>query len=888
MLRRLSRPTLALRLWGLVAVGVAALLALTWQSRRELRTRMMDERRAKVRAAVETVHGVVKRFGDLAQAGALSREAAQRSALDAVKALRYEGKEYFWINDLQPRMVMHPVKPELDGKDLSAHKDPNGKALFVAFVEAVKAKPDTGDFVDYLWPKPGHDEPVRKLSYVKGYAPWGWVVGSGLYLDDLDAAVAEETRRLVIVATLVAALLAAAAWVLARSVRRTIDSLGAQSRLLTDAVAEGCLSVRADPAAVDEEFRTVLEGMNRTMDAFAPIQVAIECNARIARADLPERLSNDWKGDFGKLRDAINGIIDMVAKRSADIRGLIEAASGGQLGVRADLSKYPGYNGRMMAGINTLVDALVRPLQVASGYMVRLSRGDVPPRIEEPWPGDLDALRQSLNTCIDAVNALLADANRVAGATARGELDVRAEPARHQGDFRRIVEGLNASVDAVAGPVHAAAEALDRIARGDTPPPLERAFAGSFDRIRLNLNEVIASLGILVEEVGVVLAAAQQGDLAKRANADRAHGVYRKILRGVNETVAGLAAPVDEAAAVLAAVETRDLRARMEGDHRGDYARLKRSLNASLDALGEALRQVAGSVEQLSSASAQIAASSRAVADGASQQASSIEETSASLETMAATANQSADSARQANGLARTARDAAADGSAAMEQMVGAMGRIRASAEGTSQIIKDINEIAFQTNLLALNAAVEAARAGEAGRGFAVVAEEVRALALRSKQAASKTEELIRQSVQEAAQGEATSHRVSEKLAEITGSVGRVTDIMAEIAGGASEQAKGVEQVNQAIALMDKVTQQNAASSEQSSASAAELSGRAQELAATVATFRVASGAEGASPGTAARTRPAAPRSAAAGGSAPPPRPRAAAAGAPAPGFQDF
>jgi methyl-accepting chemotaxis protein len=251
------------------------------------------------------------------------------------------------------------------------------------------------------------------------------------------------------------------------------------------------------------------------------------------------------------------------------------------------------------------------------------------------------------------------------------------------------------------------------------------------------------------------------------------------------------------------------------------------------------MAQVAITVEQVSSASSQIASSSKAVADGASQQASSIEETSSSLESMASMGKQAAANAQQANALARSAKDAAVDGGAAMEQMVGAMGRIRASAEGTSQIIKDINEIAFQTNLLALNAAVEAARAGEAGRGFAVVAEEVRSLALRSKQAANKTEELIRQSVTEATEGEATSKRVSEKLVEITGSVTKVTDIMAEIAATAGEQAKGIEQVNQAVSLMDKVTQQNAASSEESSAAAAELSGQSTDLQSLVQTFRL-------------------------------------------------
>jgi methyl-accepting chemotaxis protein len=167
------------------------------------------------------------------------------------------------------------------------------------------------------------------------------------------------------------------------------------------------------------------------------------------------------------------------------------------------------------------------------------------------------------------------------------------------------------------------------------------------------------------------------------------------------------------------------------------------------------------------------------------------------------------------------------------------MGKIRASAEGTSQIIKDINEVAFQTNLLALNAAVEAARAGDAGRGFAVVAEEVRALAMRSKEAAGKTEELIRQSVKEASEGEATSKRVSEKLSEIAQTVGKTADIVTEIASTVKEQATGIEQVSKAVTEIGNVTQQNAASSEETSSSAAELSSHSEELASMVASFRL-------------------------------------------------
>jgi methyl-accepting chemotaxis protein len=171
--------------------------------------------------------------------------------------------------------------------------------------------------------------------------------------------------------------------------------------------------------------------------------------------------------------------------------------------------------------------------------------------------------------------------------------------------------------------------------------------------------------------------------------------------------------------------------------------------------------------------------------------------------------------------------------------MGGAMQRIRASAESTAQIIRDINDIAFQTNLLALNAAVEAARAGEAGRGFAVVAEEVRSLALRSKEAAGKTEALIRQSVKEVEEGEERAGQVQARLRQISGAVEKAGDLVSEIARSAQEQAEGIAQLNRAMAEVDKITSQNASSSEQWASTAVALSLQAARLAQTVSTFQI-------------------------------------------------
>lgn len=138
------------------------------------RTLILDERQQAVRQAVEVAYGIVAHFHARVAQG-MPEEDAKKAALAAVRTLRYSGNEYFWINDSTPVMVMHPMKPELEGKTLTGSKDPTGKPLFVEMVDIVKAS--GAGFVPYLWPKPGSDRLVPKVSYVKGFAPWGWIIG---------------------------------------------------------------------------------------------------------------------------------------------------------------------------------------------------------------------------------------------------------------------------------------------------------------------------------------------------------------------------------------------------------------------------------------------------------------------------------------------------------------------------------------------------------------------------------------------------------------------------------------------------------------------------------------------------------------------------------------
>jgi len=247
-------------------------------------------------------------------------------------------------------------------------------------------------------------------------------------------------------------------------------------------------------------------------------------------------------------------------------------------------------------------------------------------------------------------------------------------------------------------------------------------------------------------------------------------------------------------------------------------------------ALQEMIQRLIGSVTQTAKAAAQVAGTSKSLADGASAQAASIEETGASLEVLATMTQRNAEHASKSTVLAREARSAADRGAEDVQVMDMAMMALKSSSSDISKIIKTIDEIAFQTNILALNAAVEAARAGQAGAGFAVVAEEVRRLAQRSAQAARETATKIEGAIQNSAQGIEISVKVAEVLNEIVDKTRKVDELVAEVASASQEQTQGIKQINAAVMEVDRVTQSNAANSEESSASAAELQAQAEVM----------------------------------------------------------
>lgn len=482
-----------------------------------------------------------------------------------------------------------------------------------------------------------------------------------------------------------------------------------------------------------------------------------------------------------------------------DVNLLSDAALAGNLNVRANQDAHQGDFRKIVAGFNATLDAVVGPINIAADYVKHFAEGNIPAPISVQFNGDFDVLKQNINACVKALQSLITDAQMLADAASEGQLSMRADSSQHWGDYKKIVEGVNNTLDAVISPLNVAAEYMANIANGNIPAPIQTQYKGDFIKIRNNLNTCISAINLLVKDTNNLAESAKDGEIYVRADANMHHGDFKKIVVGVNNTLSLITEPIST------------------------------------------IKQAA---ETINTAAQEIASGNHALSQRTEDQASSLEETASSMEQLASAVKQNAEHAKQANQLALTASGIAVQGSEAVAEVINSMSAINQSAKKIEEIIAVIDSIAFQTNILALNAAVEAARAGEQGRGFAVVAGEVRHLAQRSASAAKEIKELIADSVIKTTEGEKQVNVAANTMEKIVTSVNDVSKIISEISSASQEQSEGINQVNIAITSMDDTTQQNAALVEEANAAAESLMMQAQHMVSAVNGFKTSAADE--------------------------------------------
>jgi methyl-accepting chemotaxis protein len=360
----------------------------------------------------------------------------------------------------------------------------------------------------------------------------------------------------------------------------TLRKLIAEMEKLTKSAAAGQLATRGNAEQFQGGYKQIVDGVNQTLDAvIGPLNVSAEYVDRISKGDIPPKITDKYNGDFNEIKNNLNNCIDNINALVADTGMLIKAAVEGKLAARADASKHQGDFRKIVEGVNQTLDAVIGPLNVSAEYVDRISKGDLPPKITDTYKGDFNEIKNNLNNCIDRINALASDASMLVTAAVEGKLATRADASKHQGDFRKIVEGVNQTMDAVIGPLNVSAEYVDRISKGDIPPKITDNYKGDFNEIKNNLNNCIDNIRSLVTETGLLIKASEEGKLATRADASKHQGDYRKIVAGVNEMLDAILLPIGEGNRILAQVSTGKIDELIAQTYQGDHEKMKQAVN---------------------------------------------------------------------------------------------------------------------------------------------------------------------------------------------------------------------------------------------------------------------------------------------------------------------
>lgn len=601
-----------------------------------------------------------------------------------------------------------------------------------------------------------------------------------------------------------------------KQVGSSLTALITDADMLSQSAIAGKFEVRADALKHPGDFRKVVEGFNDTLNVvvdklewYRSIIDAVPFPIHVIDNDMNWTYLNTafekLMVERGYVRDRNDAVGRPCSTANANICktkncGIMQLKGGvkesffdwGNLKCKQDTAFVVNGKGEKVGFVETVTDLSAtlgikefteKEVQRVAANLERLSNGDLNLDLKalaaDQYTLEVAAQFRKIDNSFKQVGAsltaLVSDANMLSEAAVDLKLDTRADASKHHGDYRKVIEGVNATLDAVVNP-----------------------------------------LNMLIGDVQSLAKAVVEGQLDERGDDTRHRGQFKEVVRGLNDLVEAVVDPINEIKRVMGALANGDLTQSISKDYRGEFKVLKDAINETTAKLASTIAEVNNTAEALVSATSQVSATAQTLSQASSEQASSVEETSASVEEMASSIQQNTENAKVADNMSAEGSKKAAAGGEAVNETVGAMKQI-------AKKIGIIDDIAYQTNLLALNAAIEAARAGEHGKGFAVVAAEVRKLAERSQVAAQEIGQLAVNSV-------GMAERAGKLLDEIVPATKNTANLVQEITAASEEQTLGVSQVNTAMSQLSQITQQNASASEELAATAEEMSAQAGNL----------------------------------------------------------
>jgi methyl-accepting chemotaxis protein len=314
----LDKLKIGSRLMLIVVGTVISILALGSYSLLEIRQNLMEDRKVKTQHVVDVVETLVAYFHSMEAAGDLTRDQAQAAALSAVEKVRYDEKEYFWLQSYDNAMVMHPIKPALNGKSMDGFADKNGTKLFEEMVTVVKK--DGKGFVEYIWPKPGFEAPVPKISYVKGFAPWGWIIGSGIYVDDVNAIFLEVLLVIGAVGVGILVLVTGGSLVISRGITKPLSYISENMQRLADGDKDIELKFINQKSEIGDLCRNMGVVLEKTIEMD---------NMRQEQEESERRSEEEKRATLNKMADSfessVGQIVNQVSSASTELQSSSEA-----------------------------------------------------------------------------------------------------------------------------------------------------------------------------------------------------------------------------------------------------------------------------------------------------------------------------------------------------------------------------------------------------------------------------------------------------------------------------------------------------------------------------------------------------------------------------------